>query len=90
MSYMMKMLQSFSNYLWPRTLHIITQLINHDKPLSTKYIFTKKKKKKKPKKPYLHKTEVIHSQNFIQIALLYTSYFNIFTFTFQSTKSECF
>lgn len=44
MSYMMKMLQSFSNYLWPTTLHIITQLINHDKPLSTKYIFTKKKK----------------------------------------------
>lgn len=50
----------------------------------------KKKKKKKPKKPYLHKTEVIYSQNFIQIALLYTSYFNTFTFTFQYTKSECF
>lgn len=40
------------------------------------------------KAPYAQ-TEAIFPQKFILIALLYTSYSNVFTFTFQYTKSEC-
>lgn len=46
--------------------------------------------KKETKKPPYAQTEAIYSQNIIQIALLYTSYSNVFTFAFQYTKSECF